>query len=120
MRDNQLVFEIEKDGKVNIGTAEDVANIMNMELNNIPGAAQRGICKGWKIREVGMYKKVYEVYENGEVILNGFVDKIAKDLYISPTRVLQASKYGNKILGKYYIKFKEFVLVKDYEEKEIR
>lgn len=112
MRDNQLVFEIKKGTGTFIGNAEMIAKVMDMCLSNIPSAAQRGTCKGWTIKEIGVYKKIYQIYEYDKLVKEGFIDDIANELFISPIRVLQASKYGNKILDKYYIKFKEYELVR--------
>lgn len=113
MRNNMLAYKVTKGDESYIGTYKDISKLVDYRNMNISSASlYRGHINGWVLERVGLYKKVFELYEDDKLIFNGFVEDVAIKLNTTELRVAQLCNHDLMAMGKYKVKFDgEFKMV---------
>lgn len=106
MRNNLLAYKITKDNMCYIGSTKDIASIMKCGQSNISIASLNGgTVDGWKIERLGLYKKVFKVFQNQEFVFTGYIEDVAKKLFMTEKRVIQLCNRNIIADGQYMIKY---------------
>lgn len=106
MRNNMIAYRITKENESYIGTAADLISMLNISSSQICQASLISGCAfGWKIERLGMYKKVYKVYKDNELVFKGYVEDVAKKLFMSEMRVVQLANHDVLADRQYSIKY---------------
>lgn len=95
IRNNLIAYKITKGDECYIGSSSDVAHIMKtnsaaISMNSLNG----GTIHGWKIERLGLYKKVFNVYKDQELVFKGYVEDVAKKLFMTEMRVIQLTNHN--------------------------
>ena len=106
MRNNLLAFRITKGKECYVGTAREIAKILDSKADTIQTLSLYTLCpKGWSIERVGVYKKVIGVYKDNELEFSDYIEEVAKELCTTSLRIAQCCNHDLLIQGMYSIKF---------------
>ena len=103
--DNRLVYKITKGDEVHIGNNREILDILKIHPSSLSSASLSGLkTKGFTVEQIGVYKKIYDIYDGPELIFSGTIDEVLKHFYLSKARILKAVNRDSLILGKFYVR----------------
>lgn len=115
MRDRIIVYRLTNTEHEFEGTAEELAKEFgDCIIKSIPRAYGRNKrYHGYDVERIGIYRKVYDVYEHDKHTFSGYVEEVAKKFNLTEIRVMQVAKNNILVRNKYRIEqFKyEFVYI---------
>lgn len=104
MRNNLIAYKITRYGTSFIGTHKDIAEIVEVSPSTISGKSlNHSYIHGWILERVGLYKKVFKVYKDGQLYFTGHSEDVAKELGITELRIAQVADYETVIKKHYKI-----------------
>lgn len=106
LRDNTIIFKAEKDDEFILGTANQLAEILNVNVSSIRNLVNKYKIHGYKVTKFGYYRKLYEVYDtwNNDVLYGKDVlESVAKLFDVCEADIALASAKGFLVENQYRI-----------------
>lgn len=106
LRDNTIIFKAEKDGESILGTANQLAEILNVNVSSIRNLVNKYRIHGYKVTKFGYYRKLYEIYDtwNNDVFYGrDALESVAKLFDVCEADIALASAKGFLVENQYRI-----------------
>ena len=106
MNDNKIVYKLTNDNEELIGSVDELEPHFdkNVKFGVANAYCRNGNYHGYKVERIGVYKKLYDVYDNNSMhVFSGTIEEVSKFLYITPSRIMQVAKNNIRILKQYTI-----------------
>lgn len=109
MNDNKIVYKLTKGDEELIGSVDELEPHFDKNLKyGVANAYLRnGNYHGYKVERIGIYKKLYDIYDNNSIIFSGTLTEVSDYLYVTPTRIMQVADRGIKMFKQYTVKRNE-------------